>query len=446
MEYLSRILSYVTSTMNFKHHPLCSPMKLNHLMFADDLLLFSKGDITSIMILLRGFATFSAATGLHMNTQKSNIYFNGVTQSVREDILKISGFIEGSIPLKYLGVPISAGKLAVKHYTVLIEKVIHRIRAFGAKKLSYAGRLILVNSVLTSLYSYWAAIFIIPKCVLRKIDSICRNYLWDGSSKYLRTPKVSWEKVCSPKSEGGLGITDSLSWNHAAIGKLVWWIYTKPDSLWVKWVNNIYIKGTPWDQYTPKSDTSWYWGIICKVKEKYSTGYSNGQWLAQPTGYTMSSGYHWIRKKQPQVPWHFYIWNSWCLPKHQFINWFIVREALMLKDKLFSFGISPDSLCLLCGTATETHQHVFQHCQYTQLLLTRLETKMHMNLPQTNILHWIHSKPWSKTRNKVTNALIQALYYAVWLQRNRVRMEHSLVRPEIVLIQVSLAGQLAAGH
>ncbi|XP_074277614.1 uncharacterized protein LOC141601250 [Silene latifolia] len=333
MEYLSRILSYVTSTMNFKHHPLCGHMKLNHLMFADDLLLFSKGDITSIMILLRGFATFSTATGLHMNTQKSNIYFNGVTQSVREDILQIS------------------------------------------------GRLILVNSVLTSLYSYWVAIFIIPKCVLRKIDSICRNYLWDGSSEYLRTPKVSWEKVCSPKNEGGLGIRDSLSWNHAAIGKLIWWIYIKPDSLWVKWVNNIYIKGTPWDQYTPKSDTSWYWRTICKVKEKYSTGYSNGQWLAQPTGYTMSSGYHWIRKKQPQVPWHFYIWNSWCLPKHHFINWFIVREALMLKDKLFSFGISPDSLCLLCGTATETHQHVFQHCQYTQLLLTRLETKMQMNLP-----------------------------------------------------------------
>ncbi|XP_074297356.1 uncharacterized protein LOC141628069 [Silene latifolia] len=150
----------------------------------------------------------------------------------------------------------------------------------------------------------------------------------------------------------------------------------------------------------------------------------------------MSSDYHWIRKIQPLVPWHLYIWNSWCILKHQFINWFIVREALMLKDKLFSFGISPDSLCLLSGTAPETHQHLFQHFQYTQQILARLEIKLHMKLTQTNVLHWIHSKPWSKTRKKVTNAMVQALFYVVWLQRNRVRMEHALMRPEIVLKEI----------
>ncbi|XP_074314185.1 secreted RxLR effector protein 78-like [Silene latifolia] len=44
MEYLTRLLAYTTSTMNFKFHPLCRPIKLSSLMFADDMLLFSKGD------------------------------------------------------------------------------------------------------------------------------------------------------------------------------------------------------------------------------------------------------------------------------------------------------------------------------------------------------------------------------------------------------------------
>ncbi|XP_074318608.1 secreted RxLR effector protein 78-like [Silene latifolia] len=40
MEYLTRLLTYTTSTMKFRFHPLCKSMKLSSLMFANDLLLF----------------------------------------------------------------------------------------------------------------------------------------------------------------------------------------------------------------------------------------------------------------------------------------------------------------------------------------------------------------------------------------------------------------------
>ncbi|XP_074300151.1 uncharacterized protein LOC141631368 [Silene latifolia] len=270
MEYLSRILAHVTDTMPFKFHPLCSQLKLSHLMFADDLLLFSKGDTTSIMILLRAFATFSVATGLQMNSLKSNIYFNGVASRVKSDILQISGFSEGALPFKYLGVPISARRLTVKNCNCLIEKITERIHGYAAKTLSYAGRLTLVNSVLTTLYTYWTSIFILPKGVLRRIDALCRNYLWDGSTEYVRSPLVSWEKVCVPKDEGGLGIRHSIAWNLASICKLSWWIYSNQDSLWVRWVHHIYMKDVPWSLYQPKSDVSWAWKTICKVKDNFS--------------------------------------------------------------------------------------------------------------------------------------------------------------------------------
>ncbi|XP_074291050.1 uncharacterized protein LOC141617806 [Silene latifolia] len=244
MEYLSRVLNFATEMLPFKFHSLCSRLKLQHLMFADDLLLFSKGDTQSVEVLLRSFATFSAASGLQMNKHKSNIYFSGVQIKVRDYIIGLSGCVEGQIPFKYLGVPITAGRLGKKECQVLIEKIVERIRSFGARKLSYARRLVLVKSVLTSLFTYWANIFLIPKGVMKKIDSICRNYLWDGTNVYLRTPMVNWERVCTPQSEGGLGLRYSLDWNRATIGKLVWWIYSKPDSLWIKWVHQVYIKGS----------------------------------------------------------------------------------------------------------------------------------------------------------------------------------------------------------
>lgn len=50
MKYASRILIEVGSLVSFKFQLRCRSIQLNyHLCFADDLLLFSEGDITSIL-------------------------------------------------------------------------------------------------------------------------------------------------------------------------------------------------------------------------------------------------------------------------------------------------------------------------------------------------------------------------------------------------------------
>ncbi|XP_074297743.1 putative mitochondrial protein AtMg01250 [Silene latifolia] len=79
MEYLSRVLMYATDKWYFRYHPLCKGLKLTHLLFAEDLLMFCKGDTQSIMLLLRALATFSATSGLRVNDAKSEVVFNGVT-------------------------------------------------------------------------------------------------------------------------------------------------------------------------------------------------------------------------------------------------------------------------------------------------------------------------------------------------------------------------------
>ncbi|XP_074266302.1 uncharacterized protein LOC141588774 [Silene latifolia] len=135
------------------------------------------GDVNSIMVLLRSFATFSCASGLQMNSTKTNAYFNGVHSWVKQDIIQVSRFQEGHLPFKYLGVPITCGRMKKSDCNILVEKLVSKIRSFGTKKLSYLGKLILVNSVLTALYSYWINIFIIPKGALNKLNAICRNYL-----------------------------------------------------------------------------------------------------------------------------------------------------------------------------------------------------------------------------------------------------------------------------
>ncbi|XP_074304878.1 uncharacterized protein LOC141639720 [Silene latifolia] len=128
MEYLSRVLNDVTSRLDFNYHPLCRPLHLTHLCFADDLFMFCRGDRGSITIILRIFATFSAASGLAMNNEKSEIYFNGMAPAEVDHIIQLSGFKIGTFPFRYLGIPISYKRMDVGDCTKLVEKVVGRIR------------------------------------------------------------------------------------------------------------------------------------------------------------------------------------------------------------------------------------------------------------------------------------------------------------------------------
>lgn len=48
--------------------------------------------------------------------------------------------------------------------------------------------------------------FILPARCLDTIESMCSNFLWSGSPNHSHKAKVSWDEICYPKEEGGLGI------------------------------------------------------------------------------------------------------------------------------------------------------------------------------------------------------------------------------------------------
>ena len=71
--------------------------------------------------------------------------------------------------------------------------------------------------------------------MLTKINRLCRLFLWLGIEEI-----VAW-KDC-PKEEGGLDLRDSRCWNQALLSKILWNIHAKADTLWVKWLNSVYLR------------------------------------------------------------------------------------------------------------------------------------------------------------------------------------------------------------
>ncbi|XP_020270820.1 uncharacterized protein LOC109846008 [Asparagus officinalis] len=129
MEYLSRRLDQLKNDRLFRYHPKCGNLKISHLIFADDLLLFAKGDLYSVQKLYQCGRDFSNTTGLEANLDKCSIYYGGVNDSVKADISSFLGFTEGTIPFRYLGVPLISKRLTYVDCNPLIDKILGTFRS-----------------------------------------------------------------------------------------------------------------------------------------------------------------------------------------------------------------------------------------------------------------------------------------------------------------------------
>lgn len=132
--------------------------------------------------------------------------------------------------------------------------------------------------MIAGITNFWCSSFVIPKSCIKKINSICGAYLWQGKAEGNHYARVSWETVTLSKKEGGLGCRDLCAWNKACTFKLIWLLFSNAGSLWVAWYTQEVLNG----------QTSNFW--TCKENQKHS-------WLANKLIRVRSSAYQWIRVK-----------------------------------------------------------------------------------------------------------------------------------------------------
>ncbi|XP_052622964.1 uncharacterized protein LOC128128149 [Lactuca sativa] len=268
MEVLNMILGkLIDESQNFKFHSKCMALNISHLCFADDLLVFSYGNGNLVRIIRDSLDEFKKVSGLKVSMEKSQIYFSCVKPNMRRIILGILPFDVGRFPFKYLGVPMCVTKLFERDCKKLIEKIKMRIFNWKSKTLSFAGRLQLINSVLTSIHVYWASIFKIPIATINEIEKMCKSFLWANGEIVKGKAKVKWHDICKPKEYGGLGIKNLRRWNEALLAKHVWNVINNKNSLWVQWVRINYIGSKNFWDILQKKSISWTWKRCLEVRK-----------------------------------------------------------------------------------------------------------------------------------------------------------------------------------
>uniref|UniRef100_A0A803QC53 Reverse transcriptase domain-containing protein n=1 Tax=Cannabis sativa TaxID=3483 RepID=A0A803QC53_CANSA len=398
MEYLSRIFKKIGEWPGFKFHDRCSSLKLNHLCFADDLLVFCHGDFISTMLMLKGLKLFSSTSGLEPNVKKTSVYCSGMPELEVQRILEASNFSRSTLPFRYLGIPICSKRLSRVESQELLEKMTGRIRMWSSRNLSYMGRATLINSVLLAIHAYWAQISILPTKLLKDIEAVCRSFLWKDTHECSGPGLVAWENICQTKSEGGLGFRNIRNWNVAAMRRYVWDIASKKDCLFVKWIHNVYLKNVSWWDYEPPSDCCWSWRKIVGVKNK----------LKQKTD---AAGF--------------------------------VQQRLNTKERIGKYNTTIDLTCLLCGQEEESSKHLFFECEYGRRCLQGITSWLQLSLTATNlqqIAKYISkSKAMPTARRSILRTVMAGLVYHIWKAINDVLWHQKLWHTKVIIQRIQQA-------
>jgi len=211
---------------------------------------------------------FSSLSGLRANPLKSDCFVSCRNEPLREDILNSSRFRKGDLPMRYPGVPLLSTKLSYGVCHPIIDKVRNKICGWRNRLLSFGGCLQLAQFVLSTIYVYWAFVFILPKRVIHEIEQIIRNFLWSGNEANPHRAKVAWHEICCPKDQGGLGLKLLYVWNQDLVSKLIWHLLVGDRvSLCVKWVHTYRVKGACFWLLKVPYACPWYWQKLLLLRE-----------------------------------------------------------------------------------------------------------------------------------------------------------------------------------
>ncbi|KAE8731497.1 hypothetical protein F3Y22_tig00002840pilonHSYRG01484 [Hibiscus syriacus] len=210
---LSRLLDRAAGHGVFRFHPKCHRISLTNLYFADDLLVFTKGTLDSIVGIWEILKLFCSFSGLCINPSTSELFSSGVSEAALSEILDITGIVRGKLPVRG-----------------------ERLGPF----------LMLVDS---NLFNLW----------------------W--GNKPAKEARVKWSVISSPKSEGGLGLKSIKVWNRACFLVLIRKILLKEGSVWVAWLYAYIIKDDSFWDIACGQNSSWTWRAVLQLRAKAA---SNG--------------------------------------------------------------------------------------------------------------------------------------------------------------------------
>ncbi|XP_016482447.2 uncharacterized protein LOC107803276 [Nicotiana tabacum] len=226
-EALSRALNSLHQNLYFCDFGLSkwSP-KINHLSYADDRIIFSSFDAMSLKLIMEVLRAYETTSGQLINKAKSAVYLHHLTNvDIIDKVQSIT----------------SINRRKMEYYHDLMKKVLDKIQSWQGKILSIGGRAVLINHVLQGMPIHLLSAVNPPASVINKLYKMIAQFFWSNSIGGKARHWASWDSLCLPKEEGGVGFRSLHDMPRALFCKLWWNFRTKP-TLWSSFMCQKYCK------------------------------------------------------------------------------------------------------------------------------------------------------------------------------------------------------------
>ncbi|WVZ74625.1 hypothetical protein U9M48_022786 [Paspalum notatum var. saurae] len=390
---------------------------LSILQYADDTVIFLDHDLELARNMKALLCMFEKLSGLKINFHKSEIFCFGQAKECEKEYSELFGCRQGSLPFKYLGLPMHYRKLGNSDWKHVEE----------------------------SLPMFMLSFFAIPKGVLKKLEYFRSRFFWQNDQHKKKYHLIKWDQLANE------------------------------DGTWQTAIRNKYLRSKPLGSCCKKPGVSHFWAGLMDVKQVFlslgsfqigdgtqvrkkgatvaevissnplNVSFRRGlhgerllawydlvervmglelregrdvfRWGLNKTGFfSVKSMYSFLINNGLKVSQE--IWRTKIPLKIKIFMWYIKRGVLLTKDNLARRNWNGSQSCCFCHY-NESIQHLFFDCRLAKVIWRIVFMTLGLT-PPLNTAHLFNQ--WScQGGSKYKPFLLAgaaALIWTIWLYRN----------------------------
>ncbi len=216
-----REISLLISAINIRDNPNihgfdCNGTEIKESMYADDTTLLLN-DFNSLDNAIDTVNKFSQVAGPKLNKDKTEGILLG---TLKDQVPSHNGINFTNNAVRVLGVYIGHNKnqCYTKNWTDKLDKIKLVFERWKWRKLTIFGKILIIKSLATSKLIHTMTILCTPDDILKEIEKLIFNFLWDS------TDKIKRKTLIGNKYNGGIGMLD---------------IYCKDKALKAGWIKRL---------------------------------------------------------------------------------------------------------------------------------------------------------------------------------------------------------------
>lgn len=161
--------------------------------------------------------------------------------------------------------------------------------------MAQAIKEILIKVVAQAIPIFTMSCFLLPKYFCDDLNRMMASFWWNSSNDDKTIHWLSWDKLCLPKADGGLGFRNLYDFNLALLAKQGWRLLQQPDSVTAQVIKAKYYPNHSFLEAVVSPHSSCVWKSICDARKLLICGSRwqlgsgeeiniwNDRWVPQPS-------------------------------------------------------------------------------------------------------------------------------------------------------------------